>query len=87
MTTKKKKNPVGHAAHVKLLKRIVSDLGISAGEPVIRGTRTHVAIILDSLAAGQSPRDILDDYPQLSPDDIRAALAYAADVVRERSAA
>lgn len=87
MTTKRKKNPVGHAAQTKLRRRIILDPNISAGEPVIRGTRTHVAIILDSLAAGLSSRDILDDYPQLEPDDIRAALAFASDLVRGVTAA
>jgi uncharacterized protein (DUF433 family) len=52
------------------------------GRPCIRGMRIAVADILGWLAAGMSHREILDDYPDLTEDDIRAALAFAAD--RER---
>jgi uncharacterized protein (DUF433 family) len=51
------------------------------GKPVIRGTRITVDLILRKLAEGASENDILDAYPHLAIEDIRAALAYAADMV------
>ena len=62
--------------------RIVLDPGIRSGKPIIRGTRITVADILDYLAGGMSPSEIVADFPDLHEDDIRAALAFAAD--RER---
>lgn len=59
--------------------------GKRGGRPCIRGMRIAVADILGWLAAGMSHDEILSDYPELTEDDIRAALAYAAD--RERRAA
>jgi uncharacterized protein (DUF433 family) len=56
--------------------------GHRGGRPCIRGMRIAVADILGWLAAGMSHEEILGDYPELTEDDIRAALAYAAD--RER---
>lgn len=71
----------------KLLKRVVSDPKVSGGEPCIRGTRIHVAVILDSLAEGLSPEEIVDHYPPLTKQDVRAAVAYAAELSRTVSAA
>jgi uncharacterized protein (DUF433 family) len=51
------------------------------GKPVIRGTRVPVELILRKLAAGQGPDEILRQHPRLTPEDIRAAQAYAADLV------
>jgi len=48
------------------------------GKPVFRGTRIPVELILRKLSEGASEADLLDAYPRLSPDDIRAALRYAA---------
>ncbi|MBX3532571.1 MAG: DUF433 domain-containing protein [Rhizobiaceae bacterium] len=56
--------------------------GKRGGRPCIRGTRIAVADILGWLAAGMSHAEIIADFPELTEDDIRAALAYAAD--RER---
>jgi uncharacterized protein (DUF433 family) len=56
--------------------------GKRGGRPCIRDTRIAVADILGWLAAGMSHQEILSDYPELTEDDIRASLAYAAD--RER---
>ena len=56
--------------------------GKRGGRPCIRGMRIAVADILGWLAAGMSHQEILSDYPELTEDDIRASLAYAAD--RER---
>ena len=66
-----------------LLGRVSVDPGICGGKPCIRGTRIYIAIILDALAEGLTPQGIIDHYPSLQPDDIRAALAYAAELSRE----
>ena len=67
-----------------LLDRISVDPQICFGQPCIKGTRIWVSLILDFLADGMSEADILADYPHLQRDDIRACLAYAAEVARER---
>ena len=67
----------------ELLNRVSVDPKICAGKPCIRGTRIYIAIILDALAEGLTPDQIIDHYPQLTPDDIHAALAYAAELSRE----
>ena len=54
------------------------------GVPCIRGLRIPVATVVKLLAAGSSEEDILRDYPDLEPGDIREALAFAADAVDER---
>lgn len=61
---------------------ITIEPGKRGGRPCIRNMRITVADVLGWLAAGQSPSDILSDFPELTDQDIRAALAYAAD--RER---
>lgn len=66
------------------LDRIVIDPQVCFGKPCIKGTRIWVSLILDFLASGESEAEVLAAYPQLQPDDIRAALAYAAEVARER---
>ncbi len=68
----------------ELLKRIVVDPNVCFGKPTIRGTRIWVALIVEFLADGWSHAQILEEYPYLEEDDIRAALAYAAEVARER---
>jgi uncharacterized protein (DUF433 family) len=70
--------------HEELLKRIVIDPTVCFGKPCIRGTRIWVALIVDNLADGAAEEEILAAYPQLKPEDIRAALAYAAEMTRER---
>ncbi len=67
-----------------LLDRISVDSDICFGKPCIRGTRIWVALILDFLASGMTIDDILAEYPQLAVDDIRAAIAYGAEMTRER---
>lgn len=54
------------------------------GLPCFRGTRVPVYVVLDNLAAGESPETILDEYPSLRPEHIRAAIAYAALLAHER---
>jgi uncharacterized protein (DUF433 family) len=61
----------------ELLKRITIDPGIFNGIPIIRGLRFTVTDILDLLAAGMSYKEIIDDFPFLEEDDIKAALLYA----------
>ena len=64
------------------LSRIAVDPEIRFGKPCVRGTRISVGDILSYLAAGMSEAEILADFPQLTRDDIRACLAFAAE--RER---
>jgi uncharacterized protein (DUF433 family) len=67
----------------ELRKRVVTDRKVCGGMAVIRGTRIPIAIILDSLAANVPESEILAAYPHLTPEDIRAAIAYAAELSRE----
>ncbi len=62
-----------------LLDRISVDPNICFGKPCIKGTRIWVSLILDFLANGLTIREILDEYPHLVEDDIRAAIAYGAN--------
>ena len=61
--------------------RITIDAEVMQGKPVIRGTRITVDLLLRKLSEGATEADLLDAYPHLTADDIRAALAYAADTV------
>lgn len=63
---------------MSLLERITKDPEVVHGRPVVRGTRMRVADVLSLLASGASEAEILEDYPYLTADDIRACLAYAA---------
>lgn len=65
-------------------ERISVDPLICHGKACIKGTRIMVSVILDNLAAGVSPEEILQSYPSLNSEDIRAAIAYAAELARER---
>ena len=60
----------------ELLRRISIDPQVCGGNPCIRGHRIWVSLILDFLASGMSHEQILDNYPGIEPDDIRACLAY-----------
>ena len=66
-----------------LLARVTVDPNVCAGKACIRGTRIYLAIILDALAEGLTPEEIIDHYPSLTIDDIRASVAYAAELTRE----
>jgi uncharacterized protein (DUF433 family) len=68
----------------ELLKRISIDPRVCFGRPVIRGTRIWVSLVVDNLAEGIPEAELLAAYPQLRPEDIRAALAFAAEMTRER---
>jgi uncharacterized protein (DUF433 family) len=67
-----------------LLQRISIDPQVCFGKPCIRGTRIRVSLILDWLAAGATEQEIIADYPQLTGEDLRAAIAYGAEMARER---
>lgn len=64
--------------------RISTDPAICHGKACIKGTRIMVSVVLDNLAAGQSLNDIQRLYPTLHKDDVIAAIAYAAELARER---
>jgi uncharacterized protein (DUF433 family) len=64
--------------------RITYDPDICHGQACIKGTRIPVTVILDNLAAGLTEDEILTSYPTLSAVDLKAALAYAADLAHER---
>jgi len=64
-----------------ILKRITFNNDILCGKPLIRGLRISVEMILELLAKGATEEEILQDYPQLEPDDLRAALLYAHNMV------
>lgn len=66
-----------------LLNRISVNPNICFGKPCIKGTRIWVSLILDMLATGDSPEDILAAYPHLVEDDIRACIAYGAAMSRD----
>ncbi len=68
----------------ELAKHVSVDPNVCFGRPVIRGTRIWGALIVDNLAEGVSEEELLRAYPQLTHDDIRAALAFAAEMTRER---
>lgn len=63
---------------VKLLKRVVLDPSVMIGKPVIKGTRMPVDLIVEKIAIGETVSQLLDDYPFLKEDDVRAALLYSA---------
>ena len=67
----------------QLWQRVTVDPKVMVGKPVIRGTRIPVELIVRMLAQGLSEADILREYPRLQPEDIRAALAYAARVLAQ----
>ena len=75
---------VAGATRVDWRERIKADPEIMHGAVCIAGTRVPVSVVLDSLAAGATIEEILDQYPSLQRDDVDAALAYAAELARER---
>jgi len=65
-------------------EHISVDPQVCHGKPCVTGTRVMVSIILDNLASGQSVDEILASYPTVTVDAVRATLAYAAELARER---
>jgi uncharacterized protein (DUF433 family) len=70
-----------HMNDADLLRRITSDPAIFGGKPIVRGRRLAVEHILAMLAAGDSAEDIVEAYPFLEPEDIRACMLYAYKLV------
>jgi uncharacterized protein (DUF433 family) len=68
----------------KLLERISINPEICFGKPCIKGHRIWVSLILDFLADGMTITEILEEYPQLTTEDILACIAYGAEMSRER---
>jgi uncharacterized protein (DUF433 family) len=66
------------------LERISIDPEVCGGKPCIRGTRIWVSLILDLLADGMSEAQVRAEYPQLAHEDVLAAIAYGAEIARER---
>ncbi len=65
----------------ELLKRITANPEIFDGKPIVRGMRISVELILSLLAQGVTVDEIIEDYPDIEPDDVRACLAYAHAVI------
>ncbi|MEZ5980340.1 MAG: DUF433 domain-containing protein [Planctomycetota bacterium] len=63
---------------------ITVDPEVCHGQPCIEGTRVLVSAVLDNLAAGRTVEQVVEDYPSIGRDDVMAALAYAAELARER---
>ena len=68
----------------QLLSRISIDPNVCFGKPCIRGHRIWVSLILDFLASGSTPEEVLEEYPQLEPEDVQACIAFGAEMSRER---
>jgi len=68
----------------ELLSRITINPNVCFGKPCIRGHRIWVSLILDFLAGGMTTQEILQEYPDLTPEDILACIAYGAEMARER---
>ena len=64
--------------------RITVDPAVCHGQACVKGTRVPVAVVLDNVAAGVPNDEILHSYPSLKAKDVQAAIAYAADLARER---
>jgi len=62
-------------------EHISIDPKVLVGKPVVKGTRISVELVIDLLAQGWSREEILKNYPSLTPEDIRACLAYASEVL------
>lgn len=74
----------GESGNLKTYEeRIIRDKGICGGEPVFKGTRVTLRTVLASLADGDSPEEILADFPSLKAEDVQAAIAFAAASAEE----
>lgn len=70
-------------SHSELLKRITVRPDVFGGKPIVRDMRLSVELILSLLAQGVTTEELLDDYPRLEADDVRACIAYAHAVVAD----
>jgi uncharacterized protein (DUF433 family) len=68
------------SSDIELLRRITIDPQIVHGKPCIRGLRYPVQLVLELMAGGMTQDEILADFPDLEPDDVRACLAYATNL-------
>lgn len=69
--------------HIDWRNHISQDPAVCHGKACIAGTRVMVTVILDNLAAGLSEQEIIKSYPSVTPDGIRASIAYASDLAKE----
>lgn len=74
----------GHTDPMDWRTRITIDPAVCHGKACIKGTRIMASVVLDNLAADQSPDEILRRYPTLRREDVTAVMAYAAELARER---
>ena len=65
-------------------EHVTVDPHVCHGKACIKGTRIMVSVVLDNLAAGLTPEEVVRSYPSLSRDAVQAAIAYAAELARER---
>jgi uncharacterized protein (DUF433 family) len=65
-------------------ERITVDPNVCKGRACVAGTRIMVSVVLDNLAAGAAPEELIRSYPPLTPEDIQACLAYAAALAQEQ---
>ena len=65
-------------------EHITVDPAVCHGKACVRGTRILVSVVLDNLAAGVAVKEIIQSYPPLTSQDVQAAIAYAAELARER---
>jgi uncharacterized protein (DUF433 family) len=72
------------ARKAELLARITADPMVMVGKPTVRGLRVTLEQILRALASGVAEAELLAGYPELEPEDIRAALLYASELVSEK---
>ena len=68
-----------------MAERIEINPDVMQGKPVVRGTRVPIELLLRKLAEGASIDDLVDAYPKLTADDVRACLSYAADAIAHES--
>ena len=64
--------------------KITANPQVCHGKPCVAGTRIIVSVVLDNLAEGLTPEEIVASYPTLTLDGVRAAIAYAAELTKER---
>ena len=69
------------AGNGKLLERVTARPDVFGGKPIVRDMRITVELILSLLSQGATQEELLDDYPGLEPEDIRACIAYAHTVI------
>ena len=67
--------------NTELLERVTARPDVFGGKPIVRDMRISVELVLSLLSQGATPSEVLDDYPELEPEDIRACIAYAHMVI------